>query len=81
MLCFIWEHLPHVTDSWHEAAGITCIASDLQEAKRMICEYAKRDWIEVCDGLGPRSQPTLVFSADTPGIQPQLFVFPDAGCC
>lgn len=78
MKAFVWKRLEKVTDNWHPEGGVLVIAQTLDKAQEMLAAANIRD---VSESALPA--PYLEMDIDTraQNVDPQIVVFPDAGCC
>lgn len=74
MNVYIFEDVEHLTSAWHEGGGLVVVAHDREGVDRLIVknksiQLTKEDWDQV-------KSFQLLEEAE-----PQIFIFPDAGCC
>jgi hypothetical protein len=75
MIVYIFEHVSQLTEHWHCYGGLVVIAENDAHARELIAidapkaRLTEEEWSQVV---------RLELAADT---EPQVFVFPDAGCC
>lgn len=74
MKIFIFKEVEKLTENWHGGGGLVIIAPDMIHVLEMALAHEiilSQDEIEN----------VLVFDLKAADIQPQIFIFPDAGCC
>lgn len=76
MNIYIWNHLNHVTNSYHDEGALSVVARNLDHAKELV--KARLAHLEDLPDLDTR--PDAVYTlADTE--EPAVFIFPNSGCC
>jgi hypothetical protein len=85
MKAWVFDYLVGVSDSYHSGGGLLVIAESPQKAKALI---ESRRGTNIRGEYGPAvdidineldfRQATASFPVEA---EPQLFIFPDAGCC
>lgn len=83
MKVFIWNHIAELTDSYHSNGGLVVVANDLQHAIELAEHYGEDD--DYNDGhrikfTDDEKQPDNEYEI-IGDVDPEVFVFPDAGCC
>ena len=74
MKMFIFKELSQVSDNYHSEGGLAVIAKDKDQVYQLIEEYGD---IEITEDEWHE-----VWIYDLVGdVEPEVFVFPDAGCC
>lgn len=84
MKLYILEAVERCTDNYHDGGGLVIIAEDLHHAKQMI-EKVNRDRIDnqqshlytITTEQWHGARELILFSP----AEPEIIVFPDAGCC
>lgn len=72
MWLYIWENVDDVTDGWHyhHDGGVVVVAPDLESARALLPE-----------ACGARTHdPDAMYRVDG-NPPPNVFLFPNAGCC
>lgn len=74
MKIFIFENVMELTERYHSGGGLVVIAKDKFEVNELIkddpyIKLTKEDWSTV-----------KIYSLEEP-VEPEVFIFPDAGCC
>lgn len=76
MKIFIWQRINDITSNYHSDAGVVVIAPTQEQAREEVRQYA-----EYNDHNINIPEPDFTHELG-PGIDnPQMWVFPDAGCC
>jgi hypothetical protein len=73
MKLYVIGRAAHVSDSYHEEGGIVVVAADLDAAKLLA---ASQPAVMLTDEEWAGAVEFTVYDAE-----PQVFVFPDSGCC
>lgn len=77
MKIFLFEEPEQVTDSYHSGGSVMVVASSKTSAKQLLEDYpgiilSADDWTGVREfELAPVGS----------GYTPEVFIFPDSGCC
>lgn len=74
---FLWQYVGQVSDSYHCGGGLAVIALDERVARELIAaekhvEVTEEEWAEVR---------VLALDHIVEAYEPEVIVFPDAGCC
>lgn len=68
MQLFIWKYLEELTGSYHDGGGVVIAAGNLRAARDLLA------------GVNLPEKPDVIYElAGSP--DPEVFIFPDAGCC
>lgn len=75
MKIFIFENVMELTSRYHSEGGLVVIAKDKFEVNELIkdepyIKLTEEDWATV-----------KIYSLEEPDVEPEVFIFPDAGCC
>lgn len=94
MKVFVYQSAPKVSSNWHEDGGVVVIARSRKAAEDLIeqtpvCDpYSVEDhdhsrycYASLTFEDGKRAEPVAVFELRSENVTPQVFLFPDAGCC
>jgi len=74
MYVYIFEYIEELTDNWHSDGGLVVIAKSRKQAKELI---ASKPSMVVTD----EEWDSCIVHKLVGNPKPQIFVFPDAGCC
>lgn len=75
MKMFIIQSCSQLTDSYHSGGGIAIIASDIDDAKKLVFGV---DCIEISDDEWKSAEVFELADKNTPT---NFWIFPNAGCC
>lgn len=74
MKLFVWEAVSKVTSNWHDGGSVAVVAEDLAAA----CDQLKLE-APGCEALSKTPDRTYELADDK--AKPEVFLFPNAGCC
>jgi len=81
MKMYLWERLDQVSENYHCEGGLVVIAKDKKEVKKLIkAKNEAEEWgpdIEIKD---EEWKDVKIFEMNE-NNNPEIFYFPDAGCC
>lgn len=79
MKMFLWGRTSPVTDSFHAEGGLCIVAKDLESARRLwVNSNAAAELDNAYNAV--KYWPDRVFELVGDQV-PEIFVFPDVGCC
>lgn len=73
MKIFIWNKVNDMSRFYHSSGGIAVVARDLEHARKMIGSQLRED----CEAIVKDPDASYEVVSD----KPEIFDFPDAGCC
>jgi len=71
MNVYIWDNIDGLTSNYHSDGGLVIVASTIEAAQVQA----------TAEGLPTLPNPTRVLKCASKKEDPQVFVFPNAGCC
>jgi hypothetical protein len=79
---YFWENVTKLTDNYHSSGGVVIVAASLEAARDMLRDYHIRDTYSELVGACSAyvDEPDRVIPVGETE-KPELFVFPDSGCC
>lgn len=73
MKCFIWTEVDELTNRWHSGGGLIVIHETVEQARQLAVENnVKFD--------NTSMEPDMVYNLEGV-VQPDIYIFPNAGCC
>lgn len=84
MKVFIWKDVDNLTYRWHDGGGLVIVANSLEEGRDLLRSQQEKKFgdrvSEAC--TAHEDEPDLVLSlAQGEAPEPQVFIFPNVGCC
>lgn len=87
MKVFIWDYVANLTNAYHSSGGLVVVAASLDDARVLIknatidndndVPYSQR----IDDDCKALTEPPARTYDTTEDAAPEVFVFPNAGCC
>lgn len=85
MRVYIIQRVENLTDRYHGEGGLAIVANDDEHAKVLFEEYAngvrKDGWYDFTPVVTDTEWQSAKVYELAQDAEPEVFIFPDAGCC
>jgi hypothetical protein len=91
MYTFIWKDIPDLTENYHSDGAAVITAENLDEAYVLLRAgyfrehkqrvHPKHDKYVLDESSIYKTPPDVVYQLHSTTIKPEVFIFPNAGCC